>query len=91
MAGCRASLNSFSFIWLNPPFDYAYGGHRVEDQFLQTATNWLMPGGVLPREPSGCATATPARASVNSENTVRCSSGVVIVTSPLQQQDAIPD
>lgn len=45
--GCRASLNSFSFIWLNPPFDYAYGGHRVEDQFLRTATAWLMPGGVM--------------------------------------------
>ena len=29
--GCRASLNSFSFIWLNPPFDDAYGGHRVEE------------------------------------------------------------
>jgi hypothetical protein len=45
--GCRASLNSFSFIWLNPPFDYAYGGHRVEAQFLLTATDWLMPGGVM--------------------------------------------
>jgi hypothetical protein len=45
--GCRASLNSFSFVWLNPPFDYAYGGHRVEDQFVQTATSWLMPGGVM--------------------------------------------
>jgi hypothetical protein len=45
--GCRASRNSFSFIWLNPPFDHAYGGHRVEEQFLQQATEWLMPGGVL--------------------------------------------
>ena len=45
--GCRASLNSFSFIWLNPPFDDSYGGHRVEDQFLRTATDWLMPGGVM--------------------------------------------
>jgi tRNA1(Val) A37 N6-methylase TrmN6 len=45
--GCRASLNSFSFIWLNPPFDDGYGGHRVEQQFLTTATDWLMPGGVL--------------------------------------------
>ena len=24
--GCRASFGSFSFIWLNPPFDYSYGG-----------------------------------------------------------------
>jgi hypothetical protein len=45
--GCRASLNSFSFIWLNPPFDYAYGGQRVEDRFLVNATDWLMPGGVM--------------------------------------------
>jgi hypothetical protein len=45
--GCRASLNSFSFIWLNPPFDHGYGGHRIEDQFLLTATDWLMPGGVM--------------------------------------------
>ena len=45
--GCRATLNSFSFIWLNPPFDDSYGGHRVEQQFLQTATDWLMPGGVM--------------------------------------------
>lgn len=45
--GCRASFGSFSFIWLNPPFDYSYGGHRVEEQFLWRATEWLMQGGVL--------------------------------------------
>lgn len=45
--GCRASLNSFSFIWLNPPFDDGYAGHRIEEQFLLTATDWLMPGGVM--------------------------------------------
>src|SRR6202040_289090 len=45
--GCRASCNSFSFIWLNPPFDDSYGGHRVEDLFLLTATEWLMPRGVM--------------------------------------------
>lgn len=45
--GCRASFNSFSFIWLNPPFDHSYGGHRVEEQFLANATGWLMPGGVM--------------------------------------------
>jgi hypothetical protein len=45
--GCRVSPNSFSFIWLNPPFDFAYRGHRVEDQFLRTATTWLRPGGVM--------------------------------------------
>ena len=45
--GCRVSCGSFSFIWLNPPFDYAYGGHRVEDQFLWRATEWLKPSGVM--------------------------------------------
>src|SRR5262249_19184390 len=44
--GCRASRNSFSFIWLNPPFDHAFSGCRVEEQFLHQATEWLMPGGV---------------------------------------------
>lgn len=34
-------------IWLNPPFDDGYGGHRVEQLFLTTATNWLMPVGVM--------------------------------------------
>ncbi len=45
--GCRASPNSFSFIWLNPPFDHGYGGHRVEEEFLWRATDWLMPNGVM--------------------------------------------
>jgi hypothetical protein len=45
--GCRASMNSFSFIWLNPPFDHGYEGHRTEDQLLLSATDWLMPGGVM--------------------------------------------
>lgn len=44
---CRASSGSFSFVWLNPPFDNGYGGRRVEEQFLWRATDWLMPGGVL--------------------------------------------
>jgi hypothetical protein len=45
--GCRANRNSFSFIWLNPPFDHAYGGYRVEEQFLWRASDLLMPGGVM--------------------------------------------
>lgn len=45
--GCRASCGSFSFIWLNPPFDCSYGGYRVEDEFLRQATEWLRPGGVM--------------------------------------------
>jgi len=45
--GCRATPRSFSFLWTNPPFDHAYGGNRVEEQFLHQATEWLMPGGVM--------------------------------------------
>jgi hypothetical protein len=45
--GCRATRNSFSFIWLNPPFDDAYGGSRVEEQFLWRSTDWLISGGVM--------------------------------------------
>jgi hypothetical protein len=45
--GSQASLNSFSFIWLNPPFDDGYSGPRVEQQFLSTAMDWLVPGGVM--------------------------------------------
>lgn len=44
---CRASFGSFSFVWLNPPFDYCYDGPRVEEEFLWRATEWLMPGGVM--------------------------------------------
>lgn len=46
--GCRASSNSFSCIWLNPPFDDVMGGgHRVEERFLVGATQWLMTDGVM--------------------------------------------
>jgi hypothetical protein len=45
--GCRASSNSFSFVWLNPPFDYGDSGDRVEVEFLRRATDWLRPGGVM--------------------------------------------
>jgi hypothetical protein len=45
--GCSTSRNSFSFLWLNPPFDDGYAGDRVEEEFLRTATDWLLPGGVL--------------------------------------------
>jgi hypothetical protein len=45
--GCRTNPSTFSFIWLNPPFDYGFSGYRVEEQFLWRATEWLMPGGVM--------------------------------------------
>ncbi len=47
--GCRANWNSFSFIWLNPPFDDSYGGKRVEEQFLRTATGWLISRSIRQR------------------------------------------
>lgn len=46
--GCRVAGNSFPFIWCNPPFDDAMGGGaRVELQFLDRATRWIAPGGVM--------------------------------------------
>lgn len=45
--GCRGGFNIFSFVWLNPPFDFSFGGHRVEEQFLGRATEWLVSGGVM--------------------------------------------
>ena len=45
--GCRSSLNSFSFVWCNPPFDDDYNGGRTEAEFLKQATAWLQPGGIL--------------------------------------------
>jgi hypothetical protein len=46
--GCAASPLSFSFAWVNPPFDQEVGGGmRTEHTFLQRATQWLRPGGVL--------------------------------------------
>jgi 16S rRNA G966 N2-methylase RsmD len=46
--GCTATFQSFSFIWLNPPFDDEVGGGmRTEHTFLQRATQWLRPGGIL--------------------------------------------
>jgi hypothetical protein len=45
--GSYATRNSFSFIWLNPPFDTSYETHRVEERFLHDATELLLPGGVI--------------------------------------------
>jgi hypothetical protein len=45
---CAISFRSFSFIWCNPPYDYATGEEgRVESQFLQRAVPLLAEGGVL--------------------------------------------
>jgi hypothetical protein len=46
----RASNEVFSFMWLNPPYDLARNGNRMELNFLRdlTAPNkYLQPGGLL--------------------------------------------
>ena len=46
--GCKATSQSFSFAWVNPPFDTETGGgQRCEYSFLIRATGWLRPGGAL--------------------------------------------
>lgn len=45
---CAITHRSFSFIWCNPPYDYATGDEgRVEIQFLQRAAHLLVDNGVL--------------------------------------------
>jgi len=45
---CAISPRSFSFAFVNPPYDYATGGEgRVESQFIERATHLLADGGVL--------------------------------------------
>ena len=45
---CAISYRSFSFIWCNPPYDYATGEEgRVESQFLERAFHLLAENGVL--------------------------------------------
>lgn len=45
---CAISYRSFSFIWCNPPYDYATGEEgRVETQFLERSANLLADNGVL--------------------------------------------
>ncbi|MGO9110065.1 MAG: DUF6094 domain-containing protein [Thermoguttaceae bacterium] len=45
---CSISYRSFSFIWCNPPYDYATGREgRVESQFIERAVQLLVDNGVL--------------------------------------------
>ena len=45
---CAISYRSFSFIWCNPPYDYATGEEgRVESQFIERAVHLLADNGVL--------------------------------------------
>jgi len=46
--GVTCPSKSFSFAWVNPPFDSEIGGgSRVEGQFLDRATKLLKPGGII--------------------------------------------
>ena len=45
---CDISDHSFSFMWLNPPFDDEIGGGgRVEHDFLKHATRTLVSNGIM--------------------------------------------
>ena len=45
---CEISDHSFSFMWLNPPFDNEIGGGgRIEHDFLKHATRTLVAGGIM--------------------------------------------
>lgn len=46
----RATNEVFSFMWLNPPYDNAGNGQRMETNFLRNLTQpgkYLQPGGLL--------------------------------------------
>jgi hypothetical protein len=46
--GTRITRHSFSFVYLNPPFDDEFGGGgREEVKFLRYAVDLLAPGGIL--------------------------------------------
>ena len=47
---CRAPVESFSLLYLNPPYDFEIGegkNQRMEKLFLDEFFRWLKPGGVL--------------------------------------------
>ena len=43
----RVSLKAFSLLWLNPPYDWADGGGRLEAWFLEAHLKYLAPKGWL--------------------------------------------
>lgn len=46
----HAAVESFSLIYLNPPYDFEIGegkNHRMERLFLEHVARWLKPSGVL--------------------------------------------
>lgn len=47
---CHTPIQSFSFLYLNPPYDFEVGqgkNERMETIFLEHCFRWLKPGGVL--------------------------------------------
>jgi len=47
---CHAPVESFSLLYLNPPYDFEVGegkNQRMESVFLEQFYRWLKPGGVL--------------------------------------------
>lgn len=47
---CHAPVESFSLLYLNPPYDFEVGqgrNERMETIFLEHCFRWLKPGGVL--------------------------------------------
>jgi predicted RNA methylase len=47
---CHAPVESFSLLYLNPPYDFEVGegkNERMESIFLEHCFRWLMPGGLL--------------------------------------------
>ena len=50
MFDCHAPVESFSLLYLNPPYDFEVGqgrNERMETIFLEHCFRWLKPGGVL--------------------------------------------
>ncbi len=43
----RITLKAFSLLWLNPPYDWADGGGRLEARFLDSHLKYLAPKGWL--------------------------------------------
>lgn len=45
--GCKASTQTFSLVWLNPPYDHEIHGGRTETLFFHHVTPWIKPAGIL--------------------------------------------
>jgi hypothetical protein len=45
--GAKITPKSMGLLWLNPPYDHAENGERVEMQFLKHSIQWLCDDGIL--------------------------------------------